>query len=114
MQGLLPPVIPRQTSAAAPEERTEIEREHHEEARARRRRRKEADADEDGDRRERDTALPPNRRRKGNALSRDQWASVVLLFLVVIGGSKLSFWLFVQAHDAFCIAFNLSCKPKGY
>jgi len=115
MQELLPPLAQEQSQADSSHSRNK-KFEHQEEAKKRRRRRNDADADtdEDDDRRVRDYHLAPNRRRRGNTLTRDQWASVAWLLLIVIGGSKFSFWLFVHAHDALCIAFDLSCKPKGY
>lgn len=113
MQELLPPLAQEQSQADSSHSRNN-KFEHQEEAKKRRRRRNDADADADDDRRVRDNPLAPNRRRRGNTLTRDQWASVAWLLLIVIGGSKFTFWLFVHAHDALCIAFDLSCKPKGY
>ena len=107
MERLLPPVLPAQSKGGNDERPSVEHREERIEARERRRRRKEGE--DDGH-----AATPPPSRRKGATLTRDQWTSVLVLLLVVIGGSKLSFWLFVHAHDTFCIAFNLSCKPKGY
>jgi hypothetical protein len=116
MQELLPPLAEEQLLEGLSTSSNK-KFEHQEEVKKRRRRRQDdadADDDDEGDRRVRDKTLAPNRRRRANTLSRDQWASLAWLLLIVIGGSKFSFWLFVHAHDALCIAFDLSCKPKGY
>jgi len=55
-----------------------------------------------------------SRKAPKTSLSRDQLSGILLYLVVVIGGSRFSYWFIIWILDAFCIAFDLSCKPEGY
>lgn len=57
-------------------------------------------------------APPPRKAKRG--LTRDQWAGLLLFLVVAVGGSRAACWATVKVLDAWCIALDLSCKPKGY
>ena len=97
--GLLPPVLPEPPSRAPVDA-----------PKGRRRRRDRDEVDEDDS----DGVIRPPPRARRDQLTRDQWMAVILLPVIMVGGSKLAFWFIVKVLDAWCIALDLRCKPEGY
>jgi hypothetical protein len=63
----------------------------------------------------RSTFAPATRmKRRRTGLTRDQCSAIVLLLVLVFGGSKLAHWILINVLDAWCIAWDLKCKPEGY
>ena len=100
---ILPPVLPPDPKKADQPPRR----------RPPRRRKKDSDDEDSDDGGDFDPSLPPPRRR-ATGLNRDQLGAFILLPIIVIGGSKLSFWVCIKLLEMACIGLDLTCKPKGY